>query len=230
MGSRRHPQNPADPLILIVPGLNDSGPDHWQTHWENSVPGCERVDLGMWDKPHRNTWVNRLNLAIYRAGQPVVLVAHSLGCHAVAWWAEYEQPGPSSNVVGALLVAPPDVEQPGLDPRIARFGPLTPGPFPFPTILAASHNDPYLRFVDARRMAKQWGSHLVDAGRIGHINAQSDIGDWPFGMMLLDQLLPRPVRHRYLELQTFEAEQESDVVIRAYQQAWAQLNNRPTAN
>ena len=65
----------------------------------------------MWDDPHRNTWVNKLNLAIYKAGRPVILVAHSLACHVVAWWNEYERPGADSPVLGALLVAPPEVEQ-----------------------------------------------------------------------------------------------------------------------
>src|SRR3546814_15586112 len=76
------------PLCLIVPGLNNSGPSHWQTLWEQSRPDCERVDLGMWSRPHRNHWVTKLDQAIGRAPAPIVLVAHSLGCHAVAWWAE----------------------------------------------------------------------------------------------------------------------------------------------
>ena len=92
-----------DPLTLLVPGLHDSGPGHWQTLWETSRPDARRVELGMWDDPHRNTWVNQLNLAIHRANRPVVLVAHSLGCLAVAWWAEYEQPAHGVPVIGALL-------------------------------------------------------------------------------------------------------------------------------
>ena len=52
------------------------------------------VELGMWDQPHRNTWINQLNLAIRAADRPVILAAHSLGCLAVAWWAQPEQPGP----------------------------------------------------------------------------------------------------------------------------------------
>src|SRR3546814_7469177 len=75
------------PLVLAVPGLNNSGPGHWQTIWETTRNDCERVDLGMWDRPHRNTWVNKLNAAIRQADRPVILVAHSLGCIAVAWWA-----------------------------------------------------------------------------------------------------------------------------------------------
>ena len=80
----------ADPLILLVPGLCNSGPGHWQTAWERDLTMAQRVDLGSWDDPRRNLWVNHLNLAIRRADRPVVLVAHSLGCLAVAWWAEWE--------------------------------------------------------------------------------------------------------------------------------------------
>lgn len=178
-----------EPLILVVPGLNDSGPGHWQTLWEQELPACQRVDLGMWDNPHRNTWVNQLNLAIHRAGRPVILAAHSLGCHAVAWWAEYERPAHGTPVVGALLVAPPDVESEGVDERLKRFAPLVKGRLPFTSIVAASQNDPYASFGIAKRIARKWGSRLVDAGPIGHINATSGIGNWPYGKFLLDQLI-----------------------------------------
>ncbi len=181
----------AEPLVLIIPGLNNSGPDHWQTRWERSRRDCQRVDLGMWDRPHRNTWVNKLNLAIREAGRPVVLVAHSLGCLAVAWWAALEQPGPDSPVLGALLVAPPDVDFWPMDERLLTFAPTPSAPLPFPSILAASHDDPYMGFRAARRLARLWGSNFADAGKIGHINAQSDIGDWDFGQFLLEMLLRR---------------------------------------
>jgi predicted alpha/beta hydrolase family esterase len=182
-------RNDQPPLILLVPGLNDSGPDHWQTHWERGNLHAQRVDLGMWDDPHRNTWVNKLNLAIYRAERPVVLVAHSLGCLTVAWWAEYEQPGPDSGVIGALLVAPPDVDRPGLDVRLARFGACPRGELPFPSVLVASQDDPYCSQATAISLARDWGSRFADAGAVGHINAASGLGDWPLGQRLLEQLL-----------------------------------------
>ncbi len=179
------------PLVLTVPGLNNSGPDHWQTRWEQQRSDCQRVELGMWDRPHRNTWVNQLNLAIGQAGRPVVLAAHSLGCLAVAWWAQLERPGPDSNVLGALLVAPPEVDFFPLDERIAPFAPTPAEPLPFPSILVASQNDPYMGYRTSRRLARLWGSNFADAGRVGHINAESGLDDWPFGQFLLQQLLRR---------------------------------------
>jgi len=178
-----------DPLILIIPGLGNSGPDHWQTRWEAQIPDAERVELGMWDDPHRNTWVNKINLAVHRAGRPVILVAHSLGCHAVAWWAEYEQPAHGNPVVGALLVAPPDAERAGVDERIARFAPVPRRTLPFPSFLAASENDPYASLRAMRGLATDWVSTFAYAGSVGHINAESRIGDWDFGLLLLGQLV-----------------------------------------
>lgn len=183
------------PMILLVPGLNDSGPDHWQSCWERELQDCAKVDLGMWADPHRNTWVNKINLAIHKAGRPVVLVAHSLGCHAVAWWAEYERPARGSPVVGALLVAPPDVEGAQVDLRLRRFAPFVDRRLPFDTTVVASQNDPYATFGQAKRMARKWGSRLIDAGPLGHINADSGLRNWPYGRYLLEQLVhPNPGR------------------------------------
>lgn len=190
----------ADPVILTVPGLCNSGPDHWQSRWEQTLPDCHRVDLGLWDDPHRNTWVNKLALAIQRAHavaeRPVVLVAHSLGCMAVAWWAEYERlaSGPREQpVIGALLVAPPEVEDAVKDRRLTRFAPLPSHELPFPSIVVGSRDDPYATPGATRRIARQWGARYADAGAVGHINAESALGDWAFGRLLLNRLLPRPL-------------------------------------
>ena len=187
------------PLILTVPGLGSSGPTHWQSAWESSLDlDVARVDLGSWDDPHRNTWVNKLNLAIRRADRPVVLVAHSLGCLAVAWWVEYEALVEEHNVVGALLVAPPeaDAEFAGREPdlRLARFAPTPRSVFPFPSIVVASRDDPWIGFGRARSLAEAWGSRFADAGQTGHINADSGLGDWAFGRLLLDQVIARAGR------------------------------------
>lgn len=200
MAPRPHSRNIASgrteptPAVLLVPGLCGSGPSHWQTIWEQQHAECSKVDLGRWQDPHRNTWINNLNLAIHRAGRPVVLVAHSLGCLAVAWWARFEQRewaqrGEAGPVIGALMVAPPEVDFFPLDERVSRFAPTPSEQLPFPSRLIASRNDPWMGFHTAQALARRWGSTLVDVGNAGHINADSQLGDWSFGREQLALLL-----------------------------------------
>lgn len=212
-----------DPQILLVPGLNNSGENHWQTRWEAERADCSRVDLGLWDSPHRNTWVNKLNLAIHQAGRPVILVAHSLGCLAVAWWAEYERPEETNPVVGALLVAPPDVDRPGADERLARFGFCPRSPLPFPSFLAASEDDRYCQLRTARMLARDWGSRFAFAGAVGHINADSNLGEWEFGKALLRQLEREHDRNRGTPASSASARVQNGLGIGALPTAHSRL-------
>ena len=131
---------------LILPGLHDSGPDHWQTRWLALRDDCERVELGRWSQPSRSLWVSRLDRAIARASAPVVLIAHSLACHAVAWWAADASPARLEKVRGALLVAPPDVDLPDAVAELRPFAPTPLERLPFRSILVASRNDEYASF------------------------------------------------------------------------------------
>jgi predicted alpha/beta hydrolase family esterase len=106
---------------LIVPGLGGSGPDHWQTRWEEERADCVRVNLSHWDMPSRPTWVANLDAAILATSIGKVLVGHSLGCHAIAWWAAQASEEALGRVMAALFVAPPDVAQQGADHRLLRF-------------------------------------------------------------------------------------------------------------
>lgn len=177
------------PTILTIPGLGNSGSAHWQTLWEAERPDARRVELGMWDTPHRNTWVTKLDQAVASAQAPVVLVAHSLGCLAVAWWAAVSPQPYGWPVAGALLVAPADVDRTDVPPEIAGFAPAPKQRLPFPSILAASDDDPWISAERAHSLAVDWGSHFVDVGAEGHINAASGVGRWPEGLELLDRVL-----------------------------------------
>lgn len=185
--------SPHDPLILIVPETAETGPDHWQARWERHRGNCQRLDLGMWDNPHRNTWINKLNLAIYRADRPVLLVGHGLGALTIAWWAEYEQPPKSSGaqgpVIGALLIAPPDPDKPGQDQRLAKFAATPRHPLPFPAFVVASANDPACSLRSAIQLARDWDCRFAEAGAVGHLDADSGVGDWALGQRLLGRLL-----------------------------------------
>lgn len=181
------------PVVLTVPGLNNSGAGHWQTVWERVRGDCHRVDLGSWGSPTRNGWVNRLDAAIrdtaHSYGAPIILAAHSLGCLAVAWWGALQSQPYGWPVAGALLVAPPDCDRMETPETIGGFGPVPRNSLPFPSILVASRNDPYIFYERAHSIGKNWGSRIVDAGHSGHINAETGLGDWRFGQSLLDQLV-----------------------------------------
>ncbi|QNE33560.1 alpha/beta hydrolase [Sphingomonas sp. NBWT7] len=177
------------PTVLTVPGLGNSGPSHWQTLWEQSRLDTRRVELGMWDTPHRNAWVTKLDQAIAQAQAPVILVGHSLGCQAIAWWATLSPQPYGWPVAGALLVAPPDVDRDDAPPELATFAPTPRTSLPFPSILVASADDPWIAIERAHSLAVDWGSHFVDAGAQGHLNAASGLGWWPEGQELLGRVI-----------------------------------------
>jgi predicted alpha/beta hydrolase family esterase len=173
------------PVCLTVPGLGGATPAQWQRLWEQERADVAGIDLGCWDDPIRNVWLSRIDHAVGTAGRPVILVAHGLGCLAVAWWAGLLGKRAARRVAGALLVAPVDPEQPGADERIARFG-LPTAMLPFPAILVASRTDPACRFERAREIAGEWVTDLHDAGPAGALD--ESLGPWAEGQRLLDIL------------------------------------------
>jgi len=177
------------PTILTVPGLNGSGPSHWQSLWERARPDVVRAELGQWNLPHRNSWVTKLDQAIRQARAPVILAAHSLGCIAVAWWAQLSPQPYGWPVAGALLVAPADADRPHAQDEIAAFAPVPRLPLPFPSIVVASEDDPYAVIQRSHSMAADWGSHFVNLGEQGHLNAASSLGSWPEGQALLERVV-----------------------------------------
>lgn len=179
----------AEPHFLIVPGLNDSGPTHWQSRWLDLLRNSSKADLGDWANPTREDWTGRLNRAIQDIDSPVILVAHSLGCHAVAHWAEHAEDAVSAKVFGALLIAPPDCERATACAPVRRFGPSATAALPFPAILAASQNDDYASLDHARQLARAWRADFINVGELGHINAASELGIWPSGLAMLGRLI-----------------------------------------
>lgn len=174
---------------MTVPGYTNSGPEHWQTHWEGEHPDVLRVVQRDWDRPVRDEWVDALDRAIRAGREPVVLVAHSLGCATVAHWiGTHEDTG---SAVGALLVAPADVDQPGWPDEVVGFRPMPLAAMPLESTVVASRDDPWVSIARARTMAEAWGSRFVEAGAVGHLDSSSGLGDWPAGWCLLDELLTR---------------------------------------
>ena len=179
------------PTVLIVPGLRDHVDQHWQTLLAaelprvRTVPPMGREDLDCAGKV----------AAIEREAQaidgPLIIVAHSGGVVMTVHWARQTR----REVLGALLATPPDFETPmpagypTLDAlRAGSWLPVPREPLPFPSIVAASRNDPLADYESVRRMAADWGSSLVDLGEVGHLNPASGYGPWPEAAQFIDRL------------------------------------------
>jgi hypothetical protein len=171
-------------FYFVLPGLNNSGPQHWQTRWEK-LHGFTRIHQRDWDTPDREDWIHTINETIAPfPSENVVLIAHSLACCAVAHWADRYGPF----IKGAFLVAPSDVEGPNYPSGTTGFAPTPLSPLPFPSLVVASSDDKYVSLIRAAYFAGKWHSSFIDIGEKGHINADSGLGDWPEGYQLLQQL------------------------------------------
>lgn len=182
------------PTILIVPGLRDHVAEHWQTLLETSLPNAVSVPPLERDKLSCTARVAALDAVIEQINGPLIIVAHSAGVMITIQWARHH----NRAIHGALLVTPPDFETPlpaghssmeVLDengwlpvPRVA---------LPFPSIVAASRNDPLASFDRVAAMASQWGSRVVDLGAVGHLNPASGYGEWPRAYELIAELVNR---------------------------------------
>jgi predicted alpha/beta hydrolase family esterase len=182
------PEERTSTRVLLLPGLFDSGVRHWQSRWEERR-GYRRVTQNDWQWPRRGDWMARLDEVLLNDGAPAVLVAHSLGCHLVAAWAAHSTH--AGLVRAALLVAPPDTEREDSPPNVFNWRPMIRGRLPFPSILVVSSNDPFCSVDRALGLAGDWGSDVHLAGEMGHINADSDLDDWPEGHALLTRLVER---------------------------------------
>lgn len=183
--------------ILVLPGLGGGERNHWYDRWSEKLRTARRVDGMDWSKngpePVLDDWIERIVRAVEQAGQPVVLIGHSLGALAAAHAAPRF---PHLKVAGGYLVAPPDIDMlrarhPAHDKMTAGFNPAPTAPLPFPSILVASRNDPYSTFEKAEDLSFAWGSKLESAGDSGHINAESGQGPWPEGLLSFANFMAR---------------------------------------
>lgn len=166
--------------LLIVPGLHDSPPAHWQSWLQARHPQAVRVQQRDWSTPDLERWAARIGSTLERSGPGRWLAAaHSFGVLALLRHLARE---PKSPVAAALLVAPADPDKFGV-------GELLPaGALPLPATAVLSSNDPWLAAAAGQRWARQWGCRIEMLGAAGHINVASGFG-------------PLPLAERWLQLQ-----------------------------
>lgn len=161
-----HPPHPAPPLrLLVIPGLHDSPPAHWQSWLQAASPGAVRVQQQDWQQADLPRWSAAIDHTLAQAGPGRWLaVAHSFGVLALADHLARRQASP---VVAALLVAPADPAKFGLDAQLPQHE------LPRPATLVASSTDPWMSLNGAARWAARWGCPLINLGAAGHVNVAS---------------------------------------------------------
>jgi len=177
--------------VLIVPGLRDHVAEHWQTLLEAKLSNARSVPRMRDNTLSRAAWVEALDRSLAAVDGPVILVAHSAGVIITAHWAlRHDRP-----IEGALLAAPPDFERPlpegyPKQPVLLDNGwlPTPRARLPFPSIVAASTNDPLADYDRVASLAQSWGSRLVDVGAVGHLNPAAGFGPWPQAEELIAEL------------------------------------------
>ena len=173
--------------LLIIPGLGGSGEHHWQSFWLDKFDNSIAVVQDDWNTPKLEDWLNKLNDSISKLDEPVILVAHSLAVSLVLHWTNTHN---NSNVKGALLVAPADVDSPEHTPEVVRgFSAMPLTKISFPSIVVASENDAFVSLNRAKYFAEKWGSDFVNIGYKGHINSDSNLKFWEEGQVVLQRLI-----------------------------------------
>jgi uncharacterized protein len=170
---------------FIIPGLGNSGAEHWQTYFENKGENFQRINQKEWDAPDCNDWIETIDKALESYDlKNVILIGHSLGCATIAHWAaRYHK-----KIKGALLVAPSDLDDPKYDFLIKNFAPFPKNKIDFKTIVVASEDDPWVSIERAKYFADNWGSEFINIGNAGHVNAASGHHQWKEGLEILKRL------------------------------------------
>ena len=176
---------------LIMPGWQGSPAEHWQSHWQRVLPNARRVEQADWINPQRADWVARLQQSLDADPRPVILIAHSLGCITIAHWAQQATVAAQRKVLGALLVAPADVERVNCPPALQGFAPIPQDALPFPSLLVGSDNDAAASAARAIELAQRWHSEAAILSGAGHINVKSGHRQWEQGFAYLYRLQNR---------------------------------------
>lgn len=175
-----------DSIYLTVPGITNSSENHWQSRWEREYPEkFKRIEQDEWDTPNVGEWVERIESVVRdNEIENTILIAHSLGCIAVAHWSKYF----ATKIKGAMLVAPSDCEAETYTFESTGFEPIPLVPLAFPSIVVASTDDQYATLNRSKLFADAWKSELINVGAKGHINPGSGFGAWDEGLEILKRL------------------------------------------
>jgi hypothetical protein len=170
---------------INVPGDSGSGPQHWQSLWEQKYENFYRVQQNDWEHPICSVWVEQLDKVIAQFVSPIILIGHSIGCITIIRWIEKKY---RNSVKAAFLVAPSDPQNSNFPSPALGFDALPLKALPIASMLVTSSDDLYLSLDRASFLADCWGSKQKNTGKSGHLNSDSNLGMWTEGKKLLDEL------------------------------------------
>lgn len=175
--------------LLIIPGLRDSGPGHWQTWLQRRHRGALRVCQDDWDTPDLPRWAQRVDDTLRQAGGGRwIAVAHSFGCLALA---RHLALRPDAPIAAVLMVAPAEPDKFGVAHLLPRQALGVTG------LLVASDTDPWMQAGNAIAWAERWGLRTFNLGDAGHINAESGFGPWPPAQRWVHTMAQRLARREH---------------------------------
>ena len=171
---------------VLSPGYTNSGPDHWQTHLENTYTSFERIIHDNWDFVDRERWVQEIENTLCLLDDEIIVIGHSCGSNAIAQLANTDSPH-KFKVKAAVLVAPANVDDKHLPPDITAQSPLPYNKLPFPTLVIGSDNDPFMSLKVLEDLAEAWGAELTVLPSAGHIASSDGYGVWPEVAELIEE-------------------------------------------
>jgi hypothetical protein len=165
---------------LILHGWGGSDHPHWQAWLAGEIAkDYGIVAFPLLDNPHfptKNRWMKQVK-ELLEQFQPEVVICHSL---ANTLWFHLCNEGEIDPVKRLLLVAPPrlDLE---LD-TIKSFFPVIAPEFLYAdeALLVTSDNDPYMSADEALALQEVLDVEMKVLEGAGHINADSEYGEWPW--------------------------------------------------
>jgi predicted alpha/beta hydrolase family esterase len=66
-----------EPQILLLAGIYNSKPNHWQTVWQQEDPALRKLEHADWDTPNRIAWVCELENELDRLPLPSTVVSNT---------------------------------------------------------------------------------------------------------------------------------------------------------
>lgn len=175
--------------VLLLHGWGGSDFPHWQSWLAGEIAkeyGCVNfLRLSDYDTPKLQVWLDELQVTLEEF-KPDVVICHSL---ANTLWFHLCNTTTIKELEKLYLVAPPSM-QCNVEELCEFFPVISPkNLYAKETLLITSTNDPYMSEDEAQVLQKELNVKMKVLENAGHINADSNFGEWPWMLEELQRTL-----------------------------------------